>query len=101
MGLEKMIPLPAFLAYDAFNGDIPAKIIYEQIQDIDEEDNQNSYYDFVRLFLRTVHTSQKLSAATVELPAQLFQARATREAKQYLNEMLRNLFPGISNPTSP
>ena len=74
-----------FLAYDAFNEDIPAHIIYEQIQDIDEEDNPDSYYDAVKGFLCAVHTSQKVYPFTVELPEQLFQARYTTEAKQYWN----------------
>ena len=36
MGLAKVLPFPAFLAYDDFNEDIPAHIIYEQIQEINE-----------------------------------------------------------------
>ena len=36
MGLAKLHPLPAFLAYDYFNEDIPAYIIYERIQYIYE-----------------------------------------------------------------
>ena len=85
MSLAKILPLPVFLAYDAFNEDIPAHIIYEQIQDIDEEDNPDSYYDAVKGFLCAVHTSQKVYPFTVELPEQLFQARYTTEAKQYWN----------------
>ena len=41
MGIAKMFPLPAFLAYDAFNEGIPSHIIYYWIQDIGEEENPN------------------------------------------------------------
>ena len=101
MCIAKILPLPVFLEYDAFNEDIPAQNIYEQIQEIDEEDNPNLYYAVVKGFLWAVHTYQKVSVATVEIPAQLFQATATWEAKQYQNEMMINLFPGISYHTAP
>ena len=107
MYLAKMLPLPAFPEYDAFNDDIPSRIIYEQTQDIGEEDNPNLYYYVVKWFLRAVHNYHQVFAVTVDLPEQMFQARSTQEANQYRNEMMRNLFPGISNrkaaqmPTTP
>ena len=79
MGLAKALPLPEFLAYDAFNEDIPAHILYELIQDIGEEDNRSTYYAFVKEFLRVVYTSQKVSASKVKLLEQLFKLDTLRK----------------------
>ena len=77
MGLTKRLPFPPFLTYDALNEDIPGQFFYEQIKEIDEKDNQSACYDVFKGFLQAVHISQKVSATTVMLPAQLFEARAT------------------------
>ena len=96
------IPLPAYIAYDAFSEDVEAHIIWERLQCTNFE-GAEEVKETALQFLRAAHTAHNQDSNKVQLANEIFTQRPTLPGKQWAKERVTHLFPTIApaTPTIP
>lgn len=81
--LSKIVPIPAYLVYDGFNGDIQVLDLYERVLNV-EVDRLHGMYGHLRAFLRScmlTHSSSKRPKPSV--PPALFMKTPSPEDREW------------------
>jgi hypothetical protein len=93
--VAKVAPLPPYLAYDAFTGDVPAHEIWERILMADDE-GLEKVFDYTKNFLMAVHVNYNVTNRNnLQVDSQFFMERQSMEAKEWGKLRTSIVYPSV------
>ena len=96
--MAKVVPCPAYIAYDAFVHDVSAVVLLERILTL-QTDAQSakvkSMWDWVTEFLCAVLTKHNAKSNTVQTSQDFFAERPHKDAKQWGKERVTQIYPDL------
>ena len=96
--VAKVVPCPAYIAYDAFVHDVSAVILLERILSLQTETqtaDTKSMWDWVTQFLCAVMTKHNSKSNTVQTSHDCFAERPHKDAKQWGKERMTQVYPAL------
>ena len=97
--VAKIVPCPAYVAYDAFVEDVSAIVLLERILTLQADTNTDevkSMWDWVINFLCAVLTKHNNKSNTVQIPHDYFAERQHRDAKQWGKDRVHQIYPAVT-----
>ena len=95
------VPIPAYLAYDAFDRDAPITIMYERLQSTKGMKDTEYWLPLASKFLSStmVRTSTTRKEQNARIDSVHFTGFPLEEAVTWKDQRLKFLFPSVFNPT--
>ena len=96
--VAKMVPCPAYVAYDAFVEDVSAVVLLERVLSFQTDDNTDevkSMWDWVINFLCAVLTKHNSKSNTVQIPHEFFAERQHKDTKQWGKDRVHQIYPSL------
>ena len=96
--VAKVVPCPAYIAYDAFVEDVSAVVILERVLTLQTDDNTDevkSMWDWVINFLCAVLTKHNAKSNTIQIPHEYLAERQHKDAKRWGRDRVQQVYPSL------